>query len=364
MILPIILSIPVVKRCAPPGRRIADALKVWPKLTLAVLHVAALQLFACAHASVWPRAQKPRIVVLESARNEFYDAAVSGLKAGLTKAGSSIVWRSDVVICSLTGNEVSDAKLGRRLLEEAPQLFISVGTDATRALAEWRPTSPVLFTMVLDPVALGVIKSLRNPGGLFTGATLLVSPGKQLEALAQTDPAVHRVVVLYTENDPTSIALLSEARPDAARLGLDLEEFAVKPGTSTRQVLNALPERADALWLIPDPASSGPAAFRDSLAYTEKAHIPMLGDSVASVQEGALVALSPDLEDIGLSTAEMADEILNSGVAASEMRVRGPRRTLLALNVRVARSLNLSLSDNYLRLVDVVVDSHAGGRTR
>ena len=111
--------------------------------------------------------------------------------------------------------------------------------------------------MVLDPVRLGVVKSLDAPGGAFTGVTIPVSPGKQIESLLQAVPTVRRLGLLYTEQDPTTLAFLADAAIDAGRLHVELIAIPVKPNQSAREALTHMSPAPDALWLLPDPASSG-----------------------------------------------------------------------------------------------------------
>jgi putative ABC transport system substrate-binding protein len=215
--------------------------------------------------------------------------------------------------------------------------------------------------MILDPISLGLVKSADSPGGQFTGTTLLVSPGKQIDALLQAAPAARRIGVLFTEGDRTSLAFLEEARQDARRLNAEIVALGVPPGPqSVRAPLERLRGRIDAVWLILDPASTGPRALAETLDWAREQRLPVLGASGAMVQKGALLALSPHLQDLGESTAEMAVYLLQGGAQTALMRVRGPRRTLLSVNLETARALDVKIPGSVLHLADEVVEAKGG----
>ena len=297
-----------------------------------------------------------RVTIIKTRDVPFYTVAQQGFVNGLKQRG----YRGDKIeikIVSLSGNAKSDLTLTQEQIRKRPNLLVTLGTDATRLVVEQKPDIPTLFSVVLDPVSLGAAKSLDEPGSVFTGTTLLVPPGKQFDALLQSCPKVRRIGVLFTENDPTSMAYLKEAQADAKRLSLELRAIAVKPDQAGKAALEQMTGAVDALWLIPDPASTGAQEMKDALDFARVNHLPILGASSATVRAGALTALSANLEDLGDLTAEMAIRILEGTDSPAKMRVHGPRRTQLTLNLDSARLLNLALPDALLSLADEVIDS-------
>jgi putative ABC transport system substrate-binding protein len=308
---------------------------------------------------------RQRIVVVKTRDMAFYNPTVDAFTRGLKSRGYDTDKGIKIVVVALSGKADQDTALVRDQLANKPQLVVTLGTDATLLLSKANSTVPVLFSMVLDPVSLGVVKSLDSPGGNFSGTTLLVSPGKQIDALLQAAPLAHRIGVLYTEGDRTSLAMLEEARQDAKRLSAEIVAVAMTDGKqNTKQTLDQLQGKVDALWLIPDPASSGSQALIDTMDFAKAHHLPVLGASSGTVRNGALLALSANLQDLGDNTAEMAARILDGNATPAQMRVRGPRRTTLSLNLEAARSLQISISDSVLHLADEVIDAHPEGKAQ
>jgi putative ABC transport system substrate-binding protein len=304
-----------------------------------------------------PAAAKKRIVVIKTRDIPFYVPAVQGLIDGLKSKGYRVRERLDLKVIALTGKTDSDSTLIGAQLASKPDLIVTLGTDATRLTAAQKPGMPVLFCMVLDPVSLGVATSIDSPGGNFTGITIPVSPGKQMEMLLQTAPGVRRIGLLYTDQDPTSLAFLAEAKEDAKRLHVEIVANAVPPSQSTRDALKQFSTPPDAIWLLPDTASSAPQPLKETLDYAQSHHLPVLGTSSATVHAGALLALSANLEDQGGSVAEMAAKILDGTETPAQMKVRGPRRTVLTLNLVAARKLGIAIPKEILHQADEVIDA-------
>jgi putative ABC transport system substrate-binding protein len=301
-----------------------------------------------------------RVLLVETRDNPFYNQAMDGFRQGLKSRGFDES-RVDLVTIVLTGDPRSDAKKISDQMQRKNQLIVTIGTDATSAIMDAHVDAPVIFSMVLDPVALGAVKSLSSPEGNFTGTTLEVNPGKQIDALLQAAPSAKRIGVLYTDGDETSGNLLSQARLDAQALGAQIVAVPVTSNMKTQDALNKLDGQVDAIWIIPDQASTGSDAFAQTLAYAQDHKLPILGSSYATVKAGALLALSADLTDAGDLTADMAAQILDGNTSVAQMAVRGPRKTILTINLDAARSLRIKMPDSVIHLADDVVDSEIKG---
>lgn len=283
----------------------------------------------------------------------FYDSAVDGFMTELRSQGYDAP-RLSVQTIALNGDEKKDKQSIHDHVIGA-NLIYAVGTDAAVAVFDDHPQSPILFTMVVDPVQLHLVNSLDIPGGSATGTTLVVNSGKQLDALTQIDPAVHKVGVIYTDGDATSLAFLASAQQDAARLNVKI--ISSPSGEHSKDALEQLAKQVDAFWMILDPASAGPDAMKDTFAVATEHHLPVLGVSSGSVRAGALLALSADVTDLGKVTAQMAAPLLEGTSVPGQMQVRGPRQTTLSINLVTAQSLGLKVPNSILHLADEVIDA-------
>ncbi len=332
-----------------------DVLRILLRAGLAMAFVCAWSL-SLALADSDAKESRQRVVIVKSRDNAFYAPTAQGFINGLKSRGYRSGERIEIHTIALTGKPEADMHLLQDENQKHPALFLSLGTDATRLLAALKPSVPVFFSLVLNPVTLGVVHSMEAPGGNFTGTTLLVSPGKQFDALMQIK-SLRRIGVLYTDEDTTSLALIEEARGEAKQLNVELIAVAVKEKQTSHDALNQLSGQVDALWVIPDPASTSPQAFMDTLEFAKAHKLPVLGASSAMVHAGALASLSANLEDLGDVTAEMASHALDGSEAPAQMRVRGPRKTVLTISIQAAREAGIKLPDAILHLADEVIDT-------
>ncbi len=296
------------------------------------------------------------VLVVVSSNSPFYQPPLQGFEQGLIKREQANELKLNFQQYIITGNKKQDTARLSQLLQAKPVLIATIGSDATLDIAALHPSVPTLFCMILNPVSLGVAHSLHAPGGNFTGTTLLIDPGKQLETLQIADPLVKRVGVLYSPNDPTSASFVAQADMEAKTLGMAVVAEPVSQSTAPQQALNALKGKVDALWVIADLASTGSSALEATLNFAQKGKLPVLGLSQVTVEQGALLALSPDYQKLGDLTAEMAAAVLSGGMQPANMPVRSPRATVLAINIKTARALQLNLPADLLHLADVVTN--------
>lgn len=301
-------------------------------------------------------AQPPLITVLQSGEGSFYTDAVNRFQRELEGQGV----KAQLLIFSLKGDR-SDAELPKRILERKPKVIVAVGTDAVQRLKahyEQLPPAqqvPVVFTMVIDPVGLGLMESAERSGGRFVGVALAVRPLRQLRALLDVAPTLKRVGVIYNPKEPVFQQMMAQARDDATRLGLTLIESHAETSAQVPTALSNLQGKVDALWLIPDPVCAAPEPFQQILNWAMAQKVPLLAFAESFVRRGALLGIGVDLAEQGALAAELAARILN-GERPEEMPLLTPRRLLAYYNRKTARALNLEIPPMLLNLAEKVFE--------
>jgi putative tryptophan/tyrosine transport system substrate-binding protein len=222
-----------------------------------------------------------------------------------------------------------------------PSLIVTLGSAATTLMHSRVQDIPIVFCMVLNPVASGFVQSMQSSGNNLTGASLDIPPKLQFETLKAVLPYVKTVGVLYNRLETGKV--VEPAARAAAELGLDLIAAPVDAAENLQQALESLQKRIDALWSVADStvfASDRSIEFllRQTLQYK----IPFMGLSPAFVKAGALLALSVDYPDVGVQCGEQAAIVL-SGRAPTSLPVTIPRRVTLYLNLNVARAIGVEI---------------------
>ena len=290
------------------------------------------------------------VAILQSGEGGFYAEAVQRFHATLEQQG----YRLQTLTFVLKGDR-SDQDLPRRILEKRPKVILAVGTNAAKALRAYyervppQQQVPVVFLQVIDPVGEGLIQSVERSGTRFAGVALTVRPQRQLSALLDVVPEAKRVGVIYNPRDAVSQRLIEQAREDAARMGVALQEATAEQASQIGDAFKSLEGKVDALWLIPDPVCAAPEPSQRVLEFAEKHRLPVLAFAGAFVQRGALVATGVDMAEQGALAAEQVMRILE-GEPPESLPLLTPRRTLTFYNLATARRLNLTIPEMLLNL--------------
>lgn len=302
---------------------------------------------------------RKRVLIIQSRNIPFYDKPTQAMQKRL-RAARNLGITIDEKVIALKMDPKEDDKLLQEGIQFKPDIILTLGTDATKQVASLKLNVPVVFSLVLDPISLKVADSLETPGQNFTGTTLHISPGKQLEQCKELLPNIKRVGVLYTEKDPTSETYLRAAREEMKQLEIELVAVPVTAknriptAVETQEALKKL-ESVDVCWTILDPASTAPVPLTETFRYAKNKKIPVVGLNETQVSGGALMALYIDLEEVGVMTGEMALQILNRVSNPAKMPIQQIRKKQLALNSDVAKRLGIMIPPSFKRNVDVLI---------
>jgi putative ABC transport system substrate-binding protein len=245
--------------------------------------------------------------------------------------------------------------LAAELVRLRSAVLVVGGTVSALSVKAATTTVPIVFTQAGDPVGSGLVASLARPGGNVTGLSNL-APGlapKQLEVLRTAAPHAYRVAVLYNPVNPTAGSALEEARAAARAMTLDLKVLEVRRPAELAGAFTALTGwRAEGLLVVSDPVFGNDLAQLAKL--TGRHRLPAVYSRREFVDAGGLVAYGPSFEDNYRRAAAYVDRILR-GTRPGDLPVEQPTRFELAVNLRTARALGLTIAQDLLLRADRVV---------
>jgi putative tryptophan/tyrosine transport system substrate-binding protein len=289
----------------------------------------------------------PRVGVLSPGKPPADDAfrQRERLEAGLRDLG----WTpgSNVVI----DYRYADGNLDRLPALAAELVRIPVNVIVARGLTiraarEATATIPIVMAADPDPVRSGFVASLARPGGNITGFSTLAPDleAKQLELLREALPSLARVGVLANANSPsTEETTRLEAATRALRLALTesrisrSEQLAEAFATMRQAGMGAALFRYD-LWFI-DP--------RQVAALVRQYRLPTMHNLRQFVEAGALVSYGVDFAYLHRCSATYVDKLLK-GAKAADLPVEQPTKFELVINLKTAKTLDLSISSSLL----------------
>ena len=237
-----------------------------------------------------------------------------------------------------------------------PEVIVAYGTAAAQALKKATSSIPIVVAAAVDLVGSGIVESLRRPGGNVTGLSAIgvdLSP-KHLELLRTAMPRLASVAVLINPGNSTHPAVLKNVEaaaeklavkvvPADARVPNDIEgAFTV----ASRKGAGAVIVATDALY-----SGQGLRLADASLKY----HMPTISIYDENVQAGCLMSYGQDIAGFHRQAATYVDKILK-GARPADLPIEQPTKFELAINLKTARALGLTIPPSLLQRADQVIE--------
>jgi putative ABC transport system substrate-binding protein len=207
-----------------------------------------------------------------------------------------------------------------------------------------------------DPVETGLVDSLARPGGNVTGLTTLSRElgGKRLELLKEAVPKLARVAVIYEPAILVGVRQVKEDLPVAARaLKLIIQPWEVRDTDGFEKVFATLnKERPDGLFVV-----GGPLALLNGkriAGFALKSLLPSVYGNKEAVDAGGLMSYNADLADSYGRVAYFVDKILK-GAKPGDLPVEQPTKFELAINLKTAKQIGVTIPPNVLARADRVI---------
>lgn len=257
----------------------------------------------------------------------------------------------------LTGGKYEALRqLAAELVARKVDVILTGGHTATRAAMEATSTIPIVFGSASDPLGSGFVKSLARPGGNATGLSLLSREltEKRFEILHEAVPKATRVAVLYTPDSQASAMQLEQTEIIARKIRIALHSFKVQaPSDFDAAFAGAVQGRAEALLIV---QSTFTLAHRKQLtALAAKHRFPAMYGSNEFVEIGGLLSYGADALDMYRRAASYVDRILK-GAKPGDLPVEQPTKFELAVNLKTARALGLTLPPSVLVRAEQVIE--------
>ena len=211
-------------------------------------------------------------------------------------------------------------------------------------------------SVTLAPVALGFARSIARPGGHITGMWFdydaLVD--KRLEFLKLAVPAVERVGLIVNPDDPTDEVTIRRLKTATRALGMTLQQFDVRDVTKL-DVTAATIGRAgvEALFIGDGPTIL--SARADIIAMVARLRLPAMYGFREFADAGGLMSYGYNLPDAYRQMARLVVKILK-GDRPGDLPFELPTRYELIINLKTAKTIDLTISDSFVLLADEVIE--------
>ena len=244
------------------------------------------------------------------------------------------------------------AEIAAELVQKKVHVIVTYG-GAVATLKQATTSIPIVL-IAYDPVGSGLVASLSRPGGNVTGLSMQgpESAGKRLELLRQLVPSLRRLAILFPADYSAAGLEKDNVQTMARNLGLEVEPH----GTPTRRaediapVFDALKGKADALYVISHIYNGARIA-----ALALNMRLPTTFEHATPVRAGGLMSYGPDGTHLYRRAADFVDKILR-GAKPGELPIEQPTKFNLAINLKTAEALGLSVPPELLTIADEVIE--------
>jgi putative ABC transport system substrate-binding protein len=310
----------------------------------------------------WPltaRAQQaamPVIGFLNSGSSKGFQSLVAAFRQGLSESGYVESQNLAIEYRWADGDYEKLPRLAADLVGRHVSAILAGGPPAVVAAKSATTTIPIVFTSGGNPVELGFVSSLNQPGGNVTGVSFLTNElgAKRLELLRELVPAATSVGLLVNPTRPSFESEVKNAQEGAQALGVKL---IVLNASTAAEIDTAFAElsqqRIAALLIGTDPFFQ---TRRDQIvALANRLRVATMYNIREYVVAGGLISYAPSLAEVYRQAGIYVAKILK-GAKPAVLPVLQPTKFDLVINLKTARALGLTVSNQMQLLADEVIE--------
>ena len=257
------------------------------------------------------------------------------------------------------GNADDIRKYAVELVALAPDVILATGGAGAAVMLKATQTIPIVFAVVPDPMGSGFVQSLSRPGRNATGFMSFEYSlcGKWPELLKEIAPNVTHAAVL---RDPTFVAGIGQfavIQAVAPSVGVEVSPIDLNEQNQPNQIERAIATFAQSPngGLIHTASGIGAANVDLIIAAAARYKLPAIYNQRPFVVSGGLISYGPNYPDQFRRAAGYVDRILR-GEKPADLPVQAPNKYELAINLKTAKALGLSVPQSLLARADEVIE--------
>ena len=300
-------------------------------------------------AVAWPlgaRAQQtatPVIGFLNGGSPDGYAPRVAAFRQGLKQTGYVEGQNVTIEYRWAEGQFDRLPSLAADLIQQKVTVIAATTTPAALAAKAATSTVPIVFATGGDPIKLGLVASLRRPGGNVTGSTALgveVAP-KRLELARELFPGATTVALLVNPANQLAATVSKDLQAVADTLGLRLHVLHASTQADFEAAFATAAQLPAAALVIgsPDPLFVSHAVQLGALALRHS--VPAIYQFREFAAAGGLMSYGGSV-DIYRLAGFYAGRILH-GEKPADLPVQQETRVELYINMKTARALGVTI---------------------
>jgi putative tryptophan/tyrosine transport system substrate-binding protein len=254
------------------------------------------------------------------------------------------------------GNEAQMRKYAEEMVTLAPDVLVAGGGTAAEVLLKVTRTIPIVFVIVPDPVGSGFVERLSRPGGNATGFMMFEYSlcGKWPELLKEIAPSVTQAAVLRDPTFAEGIGQFAVIQAVAPSVGIEVSPIDLREPNQIEHAIATFAQSPNG-GIIFSASAIGAANVNLIIAAVARNKLPAVYPQRPFVAAGGLISYGPNFADQYRRAAGYVDRILR-GEKPADLPVQAPSKYELAINLKTAKALDLSVPQSLLARVDEVIE--------
>ena len=245
------------------------------------------------------------------------------------------------------------AQAARELVSLPVDVLVVSDSLSARAAQQATSTIPIVMISIGDPVRAGFAASLARPGGNMYSEFAPDLIGKRLEILKECVPALARVAFLWNPDNDSNLIFLEELITAVPALGLQLISVPIRNADQFEGAFAAMMRRMpSAAVTTGDPLLRRHAS--QIVGFAAKNRLPSMYQTKEYVTAGGLMSYGVNLPNMFRRAAFYVHRILQ-GSKPADLPIEQPTHFELAMNLKTARALGLTIPETLLATADEVI---------
>ena len=245
----------------------------------------------------------------------------------------------------------------RELAQAKVDVFFAPATPMATAAWNADRSTPIVIATILDPIELSFVKSLARPGTRVTGVTTMNNEltGKRLQLLAEIVPGLKRVgVIIDNAMREACSQELDHFNAEAKKLGVAVVYAHVDRAQDIDAAFRKL-VAGGAQAVTTTLMSTRNGLEKEYAEAALKYRLPSMHELDYGTRFGGLVSYGPDFGDVFRRAGHYVGRVLK-GAKPAEMAMEEPSKFRLAVNLKTAKTLGITLPQSVMILADEVIE--------
>ena len=235
-------------------------------------------------------------------------------------------------------------------------VIVTFSYPVAAAAKEGTSIIPIVIFNAGDPVKTLLVASLSRPGGNVTGISDVAAElaPKRLELLKEAAPKLQRVAMLWNAKDLGMTMRYEASAAVAKQLGVTVQSLGVGEPNDFEDAFAAMERsKPDGLLMVADALTflNRKRVFDFAVAH----RLPAIYETEGYVRDGGFMSYGPDATESANRGASLVVRILK-GAKAADLPLEQPRQFRLAINLKTAKALGLTVPATMLATADEVIE--------